>query len=307
MSKLKEVIKAKLKELKVEFVDSGSEWLLSQCLNPDHKDTKPSMFLHETGNGRCTSCGFTVHQSFFVGDDINVKELFSNKTFTDVITLLDSKYETTTVETTAVLPPKLPEVVKNYRGFSSSFLEKSKCFVCGIGRFENRIIFPFYDLHSNLIGYTGRLINNDSTLPKYLHSTGLKTNVHILYGQLIKELKLSTLDGLVLVEGNLDALALIQQGIPATPLLGFKQPTAQFIAEAIELGFDNFVLALDNDEVGHNHMYHKDKESKDVSLYKIWNSEYPTTLGYYCRYSIIKELYKSNYKDHHELMETKGL
>ena len=303
MSKLKDVIKSKLDSIGVKYTDTGSEWLLCQCLNPKHVDSKPSMFLHESGNGRCTSCGFTVHSSFFISDDDNLKELFSNRTFSDIISLLDKQYEELTPESVPVLPPKLVDVAKDYRGLSADLLHKCGAYVCNAGRFENRIIFPFMDSHNKLIGYTGRLISKDSDAPKYLHSTGIKTNTSILYGKLIKDLSLPTTNGLVLVEGNLDALALIQQGIPATPLLGFKQPTASFVVEAIELGFDNFVLALDNDDAGHKHMYHKNKEEKDVSLLKAWNKHYPTTLGFYSAYPQVKLLYKSKCKDHHELME----
>jgi len=307
MSKLKDIIKSKLDSLGVKYVDSGPEWLLSQCLNPKHTDVKPSMFLHESGNGRCTSCGFTVHQSFFVSDDDNVKELFANRTFSDVISLLDKQYEEVTPENVAVLPPKLVDVVKDYRGLSADLLNKCGAYVCNIGRFENRIIFPFVNSYGKLVGYTGRLISSDSDAPKYLHSTGIRTNTSILYGKLIKDLSLPTIDGLVLVEGNLDALALIQQGIPATPLLGFKQPTPSFVAEAVELGYDNFVLALDNDDAGHKHMYHKNKEEKDVSLLKAWNKQYPTTLGFYSNYPQVRLLYKSKCKDHHELMERSAI
>jgi len=305
MSKLKDIITTTLDNLKIKWIVTGEDWILSQCPSPEHIDKTPSMFLNVAeGYGKCQSCGFTVTPKFFgVGSDEEITNVFRNNTFNNVLKMLDEKFLIEEVNQFN-LPPFHSEPTEDYRGIPKELLLKAEVYNCTIGRFKDRLIFPFYDLDNNLVGYTGR-INGDNpnfNNAKYIHSTGIKTNHSVLYGKLIKELKLDTSKGLVLTEGNLDALTLISKGIPATPLLGFKKPTDNFIVEVIRLGFDEIIIAFDNDEAGLNKMFHRNKEEKDLSITKYWRKEYNTTLGFYCDYPLVKLLYKSKYKDFHEMI-----
>jgi len=263
------------------------------------------MFLNtQEGYGKCTSCGFAVTPKFFgVGSNEQITELFRNATFSNVLKKLDEKLKVEEI-TNFSLPPFSSEPTEDYRGIPKDLLVKAAVYNCTSGRFKDRLIFPFYDLDNTLVGYTGR-INGDNpnfSNAKYMHATGIKTNQSVLYGKLIKDLNLDTTKGLVLVEGNLDALALISKGIPATPLLGFKNPTSNFIVDTIKLGFDNIVIAFDNDEAGHNKMYHTNKDDKDHSIFKYWTKEFSCKLGFYSEYSLVKSLYKTKYKDFHEFI-----
>ena len=291
MSTNKDVIKSKLDELNITYKDTGPEWLLVQCLSPTHTDATPSMFLHESGFGKCTVCDHVVTQDIFVGDT-DTADIFRNTDMLKVLALLDTKIDEEE-ERVFYLPPYGTQAI-NYRG-----LPDGDHYLCKTGRYKGRVIFPFYDLDNVLRGYTGRVIDKETAnLPevKYLHSTGIRTNEHVLYGKYVKNL--DTTKGLVLVEGHMDALALIAQGIPATPLLGFKKPTDSFILDVIKLGFDEIIMALDNDEVGISKMIGEHNITQD------WRKEYPTTLGFYCDYPIVKALYRSKLKDHHEVYES---
>jgi len=308
MEELKKVITTKLDNLKVNWVDSGTNWLLSQCPNPNHKDTHPSMFINTTqGFGKCQVCDFVVSPKFFGADsDEETKELFLNSTFHRVLQQLEEKFATLE-QKVFQLPPFGAEITREYRGLPVELLHKAKVYNCKLGRFKDRLIFPFYNLDNELVGYTGRINGNapNFSSAKYIHATGIQTNQFVLYGQLIKELNLTTSKGLVVVEGNLDALALISKGIPATPLLGFKKPTDNFIIEVIKLGFDNIIIAFDNDEVGRKKMFFVDRniiDAKDQSIFKYWAKEFSCQLGFYCKYPLVKALYKSNHKDFHEFI-----
>jgi len=311
LNNLKDTITTTLDNLNVKWVTSGDDWVLSQCPNPNHTDKTPSMFLNVVeGFGKCQSCGFSVTPKFFgASSDEEVTELFRNSTFNNILKRLDERFEVEELKQFS-LPPFHSEPQEAYRGLPLSLLLKAEVYNCTTGRFKDRLIFPFYDLDNNLVGYTGRINGKNPNFDnaKYIHSTGIKTNNNVLYGKLIKELELDTSKGLVLTEGNLDALALIAKGVPATPLLGFKSPTDSFIIDVIKLGCDKVILGFDNDEAGRNKMYHVNKEEKDLSIAKYWRKEYDTTLGLYCDYPIVKSLYQSKYKDFHEMIyENKGI
>ena len=286
----KDLIKNKLDSVGITYKDTGTDWLLTQCINPAHKDETPSMFLNVSGYGKCASCDYIVTRDFFIKDDSDV-DVFLNASMLKVLDMLNTKL-LEEEEKEFFLPP-FSKLAVNYRG-----LPDDAHYHCDVGRYAGRIIFPFYDLNNKLRGYTGRVYDKTKAVHpevKYLHSTGIKTNEHVLYGHKIKDLPKDR--GLVLVEGHMDALALIAQGIPATPLLGFKKPTDSFILDVIKLGFDSIIIALDNDEVGIAKMIGEHNITKE------WRKEYKTELGFYCDYQEVKALYRSKMKDHHEVYE----
>jgi len=307
MESLKDVIGNKLNSIKIHWITTGEDWILSQCPNPKHEDKQPSMFINtKQGYGKCQSCGFVVNPKFFGADsDEDINEVFRNSTFLKVIEDLEKSREDIIEQKPNVfLPPRSKELTEPYRGLPLELLKLVDAYICEKGRYKNRIIFPFYNARDELIGFTARKLSEDVNFPnaKYLHSTGLVTNQDILLGRLIRDLKLDMSKGLVFTEGNLCAMSLCYNKVPTTPLLGFKVPTTQLIIQAIELEAEQFILAFDNDEVGLSKMFHKDKEQKDLSIYKYWKSEYKTILGFYSEYELVKKLYKSHYKDFHEMI-----
>lgn len=81
-------------------------------------------------------------------------------------------------------------------------------------RFRNRIMFPIHNVSGHVIGFGGRVLNDDK--PKYLNSpeTAIFHKSDELYGlyQAIAS-NGNTLDRLLVVEGNMDVVSLHQFGI----------------------------------------------------------------------------------------------
>ncbi len=81
-------------------------------------------------------------------------------------------------------------------------------------RFRGRMMFPIFDLRSNVIGFGGRVL--DDSVPKYLNSpeTLVFNKGRNIFGMNIA--KNYVKDSLILVEGYMDVISLHQAGIPTT-------------------------------------------------------------------------------------------
>lgn len=81
-------------------------------------------------------------------------------------------------------------------------------------RFGNRLMFPIFDVHNNIIGFGGRIIGEGQ--PKYLNSpeTILFDKSKNLYGLNIA--RVSKKEEIIIVEGYMDVIALHQSGFNNT-------------------------------------------------------------------------------------------
>ncbi len=287
---MKQVITDLLDSMDLVWKDSGQDFILTQCMSPEHNDSHPSMFIQtEIGYGRCQGCGFEVFPETFIKDETTLEHHKLTSGYQQIKKKLEIE-ELVEGEAIFYLPLDSGKELKEYRGLNEKIIKAAGMYECHTGRFENRVIFPFYSLNNKLRGFTSRWLGHvpNSGFPKYIHSTGIKTSNHILYGQLIRDLGLDPSE-LVVTEGNMDALILLQNGIAATPSLGFRTPSELWVLESIQLGVDKVILAWDNDEAGHKHT---------SKLYKDWLAKIPTELGYYNKKTMA--IYKTEYKDFHE-------
>ena len=119
-------------------------------------------------------------------------------------------------------------------------------------RFRNRIIFPIFNLNVHLIGFGGRVMNND--MPKYLNSpeTLLYNKSRSLYGLHLAKQKSRDEETVYIAEGYFDLLALHQNGINnsvATLGTSLTSEHVQIIKGLV--GKDgNAVLVFDSDDAG---------------------------------------------------------
>ncbi|MEK9157261.1 MAG: DNA primase [Patescibacteria group bacterium] len=77
-----------------------------------------------------------------------------------------------------------------------------------IDRFRNRLMVPLSDVHGNVVGFTGRVMNPED-MPKYMNSpeTPLYKKSQVLYGLDLAKQSIRKADRVILVEGNLDVVA----------------------------------------------------------------------------------------------------
>ena len=119
--------------------------------------------------------------------------------------------------------------------------------------FKNRITFPIYDENNNIVGFSGRLINDDNEQAKYLNSLENiifhKNEILFNLNEAIKDVNIETL---YIVEGFMDAIAFRRLGINnvvATMGTSFsKKHLDLLISRLPNLKIIN--LCFDNDDAG---------------------------------------------------------
>ena len=116
-------------------------------------------------------------------------------------------------------------------------------------RFRGRLMFPIIDVRGNVIGFGGRIIKNDPDAAKYLNSpeTLIFNKRKNLFGlNLAKKTKQNFM---ILVEGNIDVVALHQYGFDnAIASLGTSLTEEQ--ATLLTRYTEQIVLIYDGDEAG---------------------------------------------------------
>jgi len=116
-------------------------------------------------------------------------------------------------------------------------------------RFRNRIIFPIFDVNTQVVGFGGRVL--DDALPKYLNSpeTELYNKSRSLYGIHRAKDKCRATGTVFIVEGYLDLLALHQHGIENSVATLGTALTADHV-KLLTRYARRMILVYDSDEAG---------------------------------------------------------
>jgi len=118
-------------------------------------------------------------------------------------------------------------------------------------RFRDRLMFPIIDVRGNVIGFGGRTLKNDKDTAKYLNSpeTLIFNKRKNLFG--LNLAKKSKANSLILVEGNIDVVALHQYGFDnAVASLGTSLTEEQ--AALMTRYAEQVILLYDGDQAGQN-------------------------------------------------------
>lgn len=116
-------------------------------------------------------------------------------------------------------------------------------------RYRNRVMFPIHDRHGRIIGFGGRVL--DDQKPKYLNSpeTIIFQKSKELYGlhQILQQKK--SIDYIIIVEGYMDVIALAQHGIMnAVATLGTA--TSSYHIQLLAKHTKSLVFCFDGDNAG---------------------------------------------------------
>ena len=121
-----------------------------------------------------------------------------------------------------------------------------------ISRFRNRIIFPINNVSGNIIGFGGRILEDNSNLAKYINSpeTPFFKKGSNLYN-LDKARKLSNkLEEVFLVEGYMDVIGLSRGGIEnAVANLGTALTNKQI--QVLNQFYNHIIICFDGDQSGY--------------------------------------------------------
>ena len=141
--------------------------------------------------------------------------------------------------------------------FSSALLEEAGLIKQGkegrkVAFFSNRVTFPILDASGSVIGFSARKISEDSFGPKYINSpeTPLFKKSNHLYGLSYCRRRIAKEKRAIIVEGQIDALRLIQEGFTLTVAGQGTAFTEEHIKELLSLGVTRVYLAFDADEAG---------------------------------------------------------
>ena len=118
-------------------------------------------------------------------------------------------------------------------------------------RFRDRLMFPIIDVRGNVIAFGGRILKSDSEAAKYLNSpeSPIFNKRKNLFG--LNLAKKSKENSLILVEGNIDVVALHQYGFDnAVASLGTSLTEEQ--AALITRYAEQVILIYDGDKAGQN-------------------------------------------------------
>ena len=108
-----------------------------------------------------------------------------------------------------------------------------------------RLLLPFYQ-YGKLVGYTGRRLDSDPLIKYYNAPWAQAKNILYPFDYVTK----SNPTSVVLVEGQLDALSLINAGIPALCLMGTNNWSNMKRAMLLNTTITDVYICMDGDEAG---------------------------------------------------------
>lgn len=81
--------------------------------------------------------------------------------------------------------------------------------------FQNRLIFPIFDVRGNIVAFSGRALENDPSIPKYINTreTPIYKKRESLFGIFQAKEKIRQEKKAILVEGELDVISSFREGI----------------------------------------------------------------------------------------------
>lgn len=118
--------------------------------------------------------------------------------------------------------------------------------------FSERITFPILDSLGAVIGFSARKYKQDTFGGKYINSpeTILFKKSRVLFGLSYSRVKMAKQQTAILVEGQIDALRLIDSGFEYVVAAQGTAFGEEHVKELLQLGIKKIYLALDADEAG---------------------------------------------------------
>ncbi len=118
-------------------------------------------------------------------------------------------------------------------------------------RFRGRLMFPIMDQHGNTVGFTARVLTEDTTGGKYINSpqSTIYDKSRMIYGLNFAKQSIKRLNATIVVEGNMDVISCHQAGFTNTVAVsGTAFTEAQILL--LKRYSPNLLLAFDMDVAG---------------------------------------------------------
>ena len=148
------------------------------------------------------------------------------------------------------------------RGFDKNNLERYGAFSVNNPSkpLHRRIVFPIYNKDSCIIGFTGRIID-DETKPKWIHYPNIRSG-NYLFGLEQNKINIKKTHTALLMEGPLDVIRCSQAGLNIGVASFGTNLSIRQIKQLISLGVHNLILCYDHDNAGTIGMQNIIKQSK---------------------------------------------
>lgn len=148
-----------------------------------------------------------------------------------------------------ILPPKLKDFKANYRGISSETFLKVGAYITPESNYYNqRIIFPLYDLNNSLKGFDAVSYNKEIQ-PKVLRSKNTDTTTFFGFEDSILSGDFKRNDTIFICEGLFSALSFIELGYKGVFNFGVASIEGK-LGVLYRNNIKNIVLVGDYDKVG---------------------------------------------------------
>lgn len=138
------------------------------------------------------------------------------------------------------------------KGIPYDILSQSGFFSGNWFLFSKRVIFPIYDHLGHTIGFSSRKLIEDSGGGKYLNTpeTLLFKKSRIFFGLNFCRRRIAKEKKVILVEGQIDCLQMIESGLDCTLAVQGTAFTEEHVKELQKLGIERVVLLFDGDPAG---------------------------------------------------------
>lgn len=124
----------------------------------------------------------------------------------------------------------------------------------GSSFFYDRITFPIRNAQGAVVGFSARLFKESTTGGKYINSkeSFIFKKSHLFFGLNYSRMRLAKGKKVLLVEGQIDALRLIDHGLNATLAPLGTALTESHVEKLVQLGVEKAYIAFDSDDAGMN-------------------------------------------------------
>lgn len=116
-------------------------------------------------------------------------------------------------------------------------------------RFRNKVMFPIFDERDNIVGFSGRVLDNSK--PKYINSPDSVVFNKSKNMFSINNAKRARTKYVILAEGQMDVIALAKSGY-ANAVAGLGTAFTPDHAKILKKYFDEVVICYDSDQAGRN-------------------------------------------------------
>ena len=143
------------------------------------------------------------------------------------------------------------------RGYADATMDSAGLIVKSHDRFRHRIMFPIFNIQGQVIGFSGRVFDEvrgvtiDNDAGKYINTpnTLIYDKSRVLYGLDRAKENIRKLDGVIIIEGNIDLILAHQAGTKnAAAVFGTALTENQL--SLVRRQTANLVLCFDSDEAG---------------------------------------------------------